>query len=188
MNEMHSTTICAVRDEKGVTMIGDGQVTGFGSVVVKGNAKKVRIVGSDKNPIAIGFAGSVADAFSLLDKFEAMLVKNSNDMRKTCISLAKEWRMDKYMRMLEAVLLISDGKTIIEMDGSGTVIEIEEDCFAIGSGGLFALSAATGIIRTQKENGQTIDATTVAKTAMEIASDLCVYTNKNFTVERINRI
>jgi ATP-dependent HslUV protease subunit HslV len=182
--EIHSTTVIAVRDNKGVTMIGDGQAT-MGDVVIKGNVRKVKRLNDGK--ILAGFAGSVADCFALIDKFEAKLEKVNGDMEKACIEMAKDWRQDKYMRMLQAQLLITDGEKIITMDGSGTVIKIEEDCFAIGSGGLFALSAAHGIIKTLRANEQTINATTVATTAMEIASDLCIYTNKNFVVERVEK-
>jgi len=183
-DKFHSTTIVAVRDANGVCMIGDGQVTGYGSVVIKGNAKKVLRIGNPKNPVLVGFAGSVADCFALIDKFEMKLEKNSGDMEKTCVELAKEWRQDKYMRLLEASLIVTDGTSIINMDGSGVVISVEENVCAIGSGGLFALSAAHGIMRS-KEN---YNATEVATTAMEIASDLCVFTNKNFVKEWIDKV
>src|SRR6478609_3086724 len=167
-DNFHSTTICAVRDKDGVTMIGDGQVTGYGSVVIKGNAKKVRRIYNDS--VVVGFAGSVADCFALVEKFEAKLEKNSGDVVKSAVDMAKDWRQDKYMRMLQASLIITDGSRIINMDGSGVVIDVEENVCAIGSGGMFALSAALGIIRTLEQDNKEFDASEVAKNAMEIAS------------------
>jgi len=174
---MHGTTILCVRKEGKVAMIGDGQVS-LGNIVMKPNAKKVRRIGDD---IIVGFAGSTADAFTLLERLERKLEEHPGQLTRACVDLAKAWRTDKYLRRLEAVLLVADKKVSFELTGNGDVLEPKDGIMGIGSGGAYALAAARALADVPG-----MDAETVAKKAMDVASDLCVFTNKEFIIETLD--
>jgi len=180
MTNLHGTTILAVRDAKGVAMAGDGQVTFGQSVAMKHTARKVRRVYKDR--VLAGFAGSTADAFTLVERFEAKLEEFSGNLVRASVELAKDWRKDKYLRNLEAMLLVADADTILILTGAGDVIEPDDGLAAIGSGGAYALAAARAL--AQNTN---LDAARIASKAMEIAGDLCVFTNSNITLETIEK-
>jgi ATP-dependent HslUV protease subunit HslV len=177
----HGTTILAVRKGGKVVVAGDGQVS-LGNTVIKGTARKVRRLapGKGAHEVVAGFAGSTADAFTLLERLEAKLEANPGQMARACVDLAKDWRTDKYLRNLEAMLIVTDGADLFVITGAGDVLEPEHDVAAIGSGGNFALAAARGLMAVDG-----MDAETIARSAMAIASDICVYTNGNLTVESI---
>ena len=175
----HGTTIVAVRRGGAVVVAGDGQVTQGQATVMKGNARKVRRIGPTDHPVVAGFAGSTADAFTLLEKLESKLEAHPGQLQRACVELAKEWRTDKYLQKLEAMLVVSDGTDLLVVTGAGDVLEPEHGVAAIGSGGNFALAAARGLMETD------LDAEGVARRAMAIAAEICVYTNGNLTVERI---
>jgi ATP-dependent HslUV protease subunit HslV len=172
----HSTTILAVRKNGAIAMGGDGQVT-LGNTVMKGNARKVRRLFNDK--VLAGFAGGTADAFTLFERFEGKLDKYGN-LTRAAIELAKDWRSDRYLRRLEALLLVGDQEKIFVISGNGDVIEPEHSVAAIGSGGSFALSAA----RALTENSD-LDARTVVEKSMGIAADICIYTNRNLIIDEL---
>jgi len=172
---MHATTILAVRAKGKVAFAGDGQVT-LGNTVIKHNAKKVRKIFQDQ--VLVGFAGSTADAFTLLEKFEARLNQFGGDVRRASVELAKEWRTDKMLRRLEAMMLAADREHIFILSGNGDVLEPEEDCAAIGSGGAFALCAA----RAYLDIGQ-LDAEEIAQRSLLIAAKTCIYTNDSIILE-----
>jgi ATP-dependent HslUV protease, peptidase subunit HslV len=172
----HSTTILAVRKNGAVAMGGDGQVT-LGNTVMKGNARKVRRLYNDK--VLAGFAGGTADAFTLFERFEGKLEKFGN-ITRAAIDLAKDWRNDRYLRRLEALLLVADKDKLFVISGNGDVIEPEYDVAAIGSGGSFALSAA----RALAENTD-LDAKVIVEKAMGIAADICIYTNRNLILDEL---
>ncbi len=180
----HGTTILAVRRGGEVVVAGDGQVS-LGNTVIKGTAKKVRrlTVGgsSGGHDVVCGFAGSTADAFTLLERLEKKLESSPNQLARACVDLAKDWRMDKYLRNLEAMLIVTDGDLMFVVTGAGDVLEPEHNVAAIGSGGNFALAAARGLMSTD------LDAETIARRAMGIAADICVFTNGNLTIERISK-
>lgn len=177
MQQLLGTTILCVRRGNVVAMAGDGQVT-LGNVVFKGTARKVRRVYHDK--VIVGFAGATADAFTLVERFEGVLEKHSGNLMRSAIELAKQWRMDKALRHLEAMMITADATTTLIVSGNGDVIEPENGIAAIGSGGSYALSAARALVEHT-----TMDAETVAREALKIAGDLCIYTNQNVTVEVI---
>ena len=172
---LHATTILAVRHGNHSVMAGDGQVT-FGNTVVKQSAKKIRRLYNDK--ILAGFAGSTADAFSLFARFEAKLEQFNGNLSRSAVELAKEWRTDRALRHLEAMLLVADNKNTYLLSGNGDVIEPDEGVVAIGSGGPFASAAATALIRNTK-----MGARAIAEQAMDIAAKICIYTNDNVTYE-----
>ena len=172
----HSTTILAVRKNGTVAMGGDGQVT-LGNTVMKGNARKVRRLYNDK--VLAGFAGGTADAFTLFERFEGKLEKFGN-ITRAAIDLAKDWRSDRFLRRLEALLLVGDKEKLFVISGNGDVIEPEYDVAAIGSGGSFALSAA----RALAENTD-LEAKVIVEKAMGIAADICIYTNRNLILDEI---
>jgi len=172
----HSTTILAVRKNGAIAMGGDGQVT-LGNTVMKGNARKVRRIYNDK--VLAGFAGGTADAFTLFERFEGKLEKYGN-LTRAAIELAKDWRSDRYLRRLEALLLVGDKDKLFIVSGNGDVIEPEYSVGAIGSGGAFALSAA----RALAENTD-LDARTIVEKAMNIAGDICIYTNRNLVIDEL---
>lgn len=174
----HGTTIIGVRKDGEVVIAGDGQVS-LGQTVIKGTARKVRRLTSAGKEILAGFAGSTADAFTLLDRLEAKLEASSGQLARAAIELAKDWRTDKYLKNLEAMLIVTDGQDLFVITGAGDVLQPEHDIAAIGSGGNFALAAARALITTD------ISAEDVARQAMAIAADICVYTNGNLTVETI---
>ncbi|MBD3801732.1 MAG: ATP-dependent protease subunit HslV [Thioclava sp.] len=174
----HGTTIVGIRKGGKVVVAGDGQVS-LGQTVIKGTARKVRRLSPGGRDIVAGFAGSTADAFTLLERLEKKLEAAPGQLARGCVELAKDWRMDKYLRNLEAMLIVTDGKDLFVLTGAGDVLEPEHDIAAIGSGGNYALAAARGLMETD------LDAEQVARRAMAIAADICVYTNGNLTVETI---
>jgi ATP-dependent HslUV protease subunit HslV len=174
----HGTTILAVRRGGEVVVAGDGQVS-LGPTVIKGSARKVRRLSPGGRDVVCGFAGSTADAFTLLERLEKKLEATPGQLARASVELAKDWRMDKYLRNLEAMLIVTDGKDLFVITGAGDVLEPEHDIAAIGSGGNFALAAARGLMTTD------LPAEEIARKAMAIAADICVYTNGNLTVEAI---
>lgn len=175
--EMHGTTILSVRKNNSVVVIGDGQVT-LGSCVVKADAKKVRFL-SDNKTIS-GFAGATADAMTLFERLEIKLGQYPRQLKRACVELAKDWRTDKYLRKLEAMMIVVDEFTSLILTGNGDVLEPSDGVIAIGSGGNYALAAAKALI------DEKFTAKEIAFKAMEIASDICIYTNKHFLLEEIN--
>jgi ATP-dependent HslUV protease subunit HslV len=175
---MHATTIVTVRKGGKVVIAGDGQVS-LGQTIMKGNARKVRRIGKGGSVIA-GFAGATADAFTLLERLEAKLEQYPDQLMRASVELAKDWRTDRYLRRLEAMMLVADKNVSLALTGNGDVLEPEQGVMAIGSGGNYALAAARALIDTDK------DAEEIARKAMQIASDICVYTNNNFIVETID--
>ncbi len=175
---MHATTIVTVRKGGKVVIAGDGQVS-LGQTIMKGNARKVRRIGKGGGVIA-GFAGATADAFTLLERLEAKLEQYPDQLTRACVELAKDWRTDRYLRRLEAMMLVADRTVSLALTGTGDVLEPEDGVMAIGSGGNYALAAARALMDTDK------DAEEIARKAMRIASDICVYTNSNFVVETID--
>ncbi len=174
----HGTTIIGVKKGNEVVIAGDGQVS-LGQTVIKGTARKVRRLSPGGYDIVAGFAGSTADAFTLLERLESKLEATPGQLQRASVELAKDWRTDKYLQKLEAMLIVSDGKELYVITGAGDVLEPEHDVTAIGSGGNFALAAARGMMDSHK------DAEAIARDAMAIAADICVYTNGNLTVEKI---
>jgi len=174
----HGTTILAVRRGGRVVVAGDGQVS-VGNTVMKGTARKVRRIAPGGHPVVAGFAGSTADAFTLLERLEKKLEAAPGQLQRASVELAKDWRTDKYLRNLEAMLIVTDGRDLYVITGAGDVLEPEHDVAAIGSGGNFALAAARGLMTTD------LEAEDIARRAMAIAADICVFTNGNLTVETI---
>jgi len=174
----HGTTILAVRRGGEVVVAGDGQVS-LGQTVIKGSARKVRRLTPGGQDVVVGFAGSTADAFTLLERLEKKLEATPGQVARASVDLAKDWRMDKYLRNREARLIVTDGRDLFVITGAGDVLEPEHDIAAIGSGGNFALAAARGLMATD------MPAEEIARRAMAIAADICVYTNGNLTVEAI---
>ncbi len=175
----HGTTIIGVRKGGRVVVAGDGQVS-LGQTVIKGTARKVRRIAPGGRDVVCGFAGSTADAFTLLERLEKKLEAAPGQLARACVELAKDWRMDKYLRNLEAMLIVTDGRELFVITGAGDVLEPEHDIAAIGSGGNYALAAARALIDTD------LDAEAIARKAMGIAADICVYTNGNLTVESLD--
>lgn len=173
----HSTTVLAVRKDGKVVMAADGQVT-YGATVMKGTARKVRKIGDGK--VLAGFAGAVADAMTLLERFETKYREWNGNLLKAAIELAKDWRLDRALRRLEAMLIVADKEHLLILSGTGEVIQPDEDIAAIGSGGPYALAAARALIRNTN-----LDARSIAEQAMKIASEICIYTNGNITVEEL---
>ncbi|WP_375649437.1 ATP-dependent protease subunit HslV [Bartonella sp. OT172YNZD] len=175
---MYGTTIITIRKGEKVVMAGDGQVS-LGQTIMKGNARKVRRLG--KNGVVIaGFAGATADAFTLLERLETKLEQYPDQLMRACVELAKDWRTDRYLRRLEAMMLVADKKVTLALTGLGDVLEPEDGVMAIGSGGNFALSAARALMDLD------LDAETIARKAMAIAAKICVYTNDHFTIETLD--
>jgi ATP-dependent HslUV protease subunit HslV len=175
MEQYHGTTILSVRRGPRVAMGGDGQVT-LGNIVVKATARKVRRL--YQNRILAGFAGGTADAFTLFERFEAKLEKHQGNLLRSAVELAKDWRTDRMLRRLEAMLSVADSLNSLIITGNGDVLEPEQGIVAIGSGGAYAQSAARALL----ENTE-LDPATIVTKSMEIAGDLCIYTNRNFTLE-----
>lgn len=175
---MYGTTIITVRKGGKVVIAGDGQVS-LGQTIMKGNARKVRRIGTNQNVIA-GFAGATADAFTLLERLESKLEQYPGQLMRACVELAKDWRTDRYLRQLEAMMLVADKDVTLALTGQGDVLEPEYGIMAIGSGGNYALAAARALADTK------LDAEAIAHKAMTIAADICVYTNSNFTVETLD--
>jgi len=172
------TTIISVRKDGKVVMAGDGQVS-LGQTVMKGNARKVRRIGKGGEVIA-GFAGATADAFTLLDRLEKKLEQYPGQLMRAAVELAKDWRTDKYLRNLEAMMIVADKNITLAITGNGDVLEPEHGAIAIGSGGNYALAAARALMDTDK------GAEEVARRALDIAADICVYTNHNMIVETLD--
>tara|TARA_Y100001970_G_scaffold276686_1_gene379761 strand:+ start:1187 stop:1732 length:546 start_codon:yes stop_codon:yes gene_type:complete len=178
-NKIKSTTIIGIRKENKVVIAGDGQAT-FGNTVIKANVKKVRRLGIDNSVIA-GFAGSTADAFALFERLESKLDQYKGQLKRACVELAKDWRTDRYLRRLEAMMIVADKDVSLLLSGTGDVIETDEGILAIGSGGPYANSAAKALINNTK-----MDAKEIAIESLKIAADICVYTNHNLVIEEIN--
>lgn len=178
MADMRGTTIVSVRRNGKVVVGGDGQVT-LGNTVMKSNARKVRRL--YKNKILAGFAGGTADAFTLFERFEAKLENHQGNLVRSAVELAKDWRTDKMLRRLEAMLVVADAKASLIISGNGDVIEPEDGLIAIGSGGPFAKSAAMALL----ENTE-MDAADITEKALSIAASVCIYTNNNFTIEALD--
>ncbi|MBN8827822.1 MAG: ATP-dependent protease subunit HslV [Sphingobacteriia bacterium] len=172
---MHGTTILSVRKGNQVVIAADGQVS-LGNTIMKSNAKKLRTLGNGK--IFAGFAGSTADALTLFERLEAKLEKHPNQLARACVELAKDWRTDKYLRRLEAMMIVIDAKISLVLTGNGDVLEPEEGVVAIGSGGNYALAAAKALY--DQEN---LTAKDIAKKAMKVAADICVFSNHNCIME-----
>lgn len=177
MEQYRGTTILAVRRNGQVVIGGDGQVS-LGNTIMKGNARKVRRLYHDK--VIAGFAGGTADAFTLFERFEAKLEKHQGHITRAAVEMAKDWRTDRVLRKLEALLLVADTKATLMITGNGDVIEPENNLIAIGSGGSFAQSAATALM----ENTE-LDARTIVEKGLSIAADICIYTNHNLTIETL---
>ena len=173
----HGTTILSVRKNDEVVVAGDGQVT-FGNTVIKGRANKVRRLSSGS--VIAGFAGATADAFTLFERLEAKLEQHPQQLTRACVELAKDWRTDRYLRRLEAMMAVADANHSLILSGNGDVLEPEDGLIGIGSGGPFALSAARALI-----NENTVSAEQIALRSMKIAADMCIYTNENITIEKI---
>lgn len=178
--DWHGTTIIGVRKGNEVVVAGDGQVS-LGQTVIKGTARKVRRLSPGGYEVVAGFAGSTADAFALLERLETKLEATPGQLQRASVELAKDWRTDKYLQKLEAMLIVTDGSELYVITGAGDVLEPEHGIAAIGSGGNYALAAARAMMDSDKS------AEDVARRAMEVAADICVYTNGNLTVERITK-
>jgi ATP-dependent HslUV protease subunit HslV len=174
----HGTTILCVRRDGHVTMAGDGQVS-MGQTIVKGNARKVRRIGNGGTVVA-GFAGATADAFTLLERLESKLERFPNQLERACVELAKDWRTDRYLRRLEAMMAVADKDRSFTLTGNGDVLEPDDGVIGIGSGGNYALAAARALMAIDG-----LSAEEIARRAMKIAAEICVYTNGNVIVESI---
>ncbi len=173
----HGTTILSVRKGSQVVVAGDGQVT-FGQTVMKSNARKVRRLG--KGEVIAGFAGATADALALFERLEAKLEQHPGQLARACVELAKDWRTDRYLRRLEAMMAVADRQVSLCVTGTGDVLEPEDGLLGIGSGGPFALAAARALVGLDG-----MDAEAVARRAMDIAADICIYTNRSVTIEAL---
>ena len=174
---IYGTTILSVRKGKEVVLAGDGQVS-LGPTVMKSTARKVRKLGDGS--IIGGFAGATADAFTLFERLEEKLEKHPKQLTRACVELAKDWRMDKYLRRLEAMMIVVDKEVSLILSGTGDVIEPEDGILAIGSGGNYALSAARAL-----HDISGMDAESIVRKSLGIASDICIYTNNNLTIEKL---
>ena len=176
-NEMHGTTILSVRRNNRVVIGGDGQVS-MGDTMMKGNARKVRRLYEDQ--VIAGFAGGTADAFTLFERFEGKLQKHQGNLVRAAVELTKDWRTDRMLRRLEALLAVADRSTSLIITGSGDVIEPEQGIMAIGSGGAYAKAAALALLEETE-----LDARAIVERALGIAADICIYTNRQFTIEEL---
>ncbi len=172
----HATTILTIRKDGRVVIAGDGQVS-LGATIIKANARKVRTLG--KGGVIGGFAGATADAFTLFERLEAKLEQYPGQLTRACVELAKDWRTDRFLRRLEAMMLVADAETTLVLTGTGDVLEPERHVMGIGSGGNYALSAARALL------DQPLDAETIARKAMAIAAEICVYSNDNLVIESL---
>ena len=175
--KIRSTTVLLVRRNNQIAMAGDGQVT-LGETVIKGNARKVRRLYNEK--VIVGFAGATADAFSLLSKFEAKLEQYQGQLERAAIELSKDWRTDKYLRHLEALLIVADKTDAFLISGKGDVISSDEGMLSVGSGSMFALAAARALMKHTE-----LSARDIAEQALIIAGEICIYTNSDITIEEI---
>lgn len=178
MEQLEGTTIIAVRRKDGVVIGGDGQVTMGQAIVMKGNAKKVRRLFNGK--VIAGFAGGTADGFTLFERFERKLDMYQGHLMRAAVELAKDWRTDRALRRLEALLIVADKQSCLVITGNGDVIEPEDDVIAIGSGGPYALSAAKALMQHTK-----LSALEIVEQSLKIAAEICIYTNQNFTIEKL---
>lgn len=178
MEQFRGTTILAVRRNGQVVVGGDGQVT-LGNTVMKGNARKVRRLFHDK--VLAGFAGGTADAFTLFERFEGQLEKHRGNLTRAAVEMAKDWRSDRVLRRLEALLIVANAEALLMISGNGDVVEPEHDLLAIGSGGAFAQSAATALIQNTE-----LSAREIVERSLKIAGDICIYTNGNLTIEELS--
>ncbi|WNS44781.1 ATP-dependent protease subunit HslV [Paenibacillus sp. MMS20-IR301] len=175
----HATTICAVRHNGHAAIAGDGQVTFGESVIMKTTAKKVRRL--YRGQVIAGFAGSVSDAITLFEKFEGKLEEHHGNLQRAAVELAKDWRQDRILRKLEALMIVMDKQGMLLISGNGEIIEPDDDVLAIGSGGNFALASG----RALKRHAAHLEAAEIAREALQIASEICVYTNSNIIVEQL---
>lgn len=178
--QLHGTTILAVRDAGGVAMAGDGQVTMGQSVALKHKARKVRKIYKDR--VMVGFAGATADAMTLFERFEAKLEEYNGNLVRASVEMAKEWRLDKYLRRLEAMLLVADNTSILMLSGTGDVIEPDDGVAAIGSGGSYALAAARALAQNS-----TLGCEDIVRKSMAIAAEICVFTNDQLTLQTLHK-
>src|ERR1700722_4956220 len=176
MPNWHGTTILSLRKGGQVVIAGDGQVT-FGNTVIKSNARKVRRLG--KNGVIAGFAGATADAFALFERLEAKIEQHPGNLARACVELAKDWRTEKFLRRLEAMMVVADAKSTLLLSGTGDVVEPDDGVVGIGSGGNYALAAARALA------GFDLSAKEIAERAMKIAAEICVYTNDRIVIESI---
>ena len=177
LENWHGTTILTIRKGGKVVIAGDGQVS-LGQTVIKANARKVRTLG--KGGVIAGFAGSTADAFTLFERLEAKLEQYPDQLVRACVELAKDWRTDRYLRRLEAMMIVADANETLVLTGTGDVLEPENSAMGIGSGGNYALAAARALSDSE------LDAETIARKAMAVAAEICVYTNENLTIETLS--
>ncbi len=175
--QWHGTTILTVRKAGKVVIAGDGQVS-LGQTIIKGNARKVRPLGTGH--VIAGFAGATADAMTLFERLEGKLEQFPHQLTRAAVEMAKDWRMDRYLRRLEAMMIVADKTTSLVLTGTGDVLEPENGVIAIGSGGNYALAAARALLETE------MDAETICRKSMKIAAEICVYTNGNLTVEMLD--
>ena len=180
IDNMHAPTILSVRKNGAVVIAGDGQVS-FGDTVIKANARKVRRLSDGK--IMAGFAGATADAFTLFERLEGKLEQYPAQLTRACVELAKDWRTDRYLRRLEAMMAVSDAQTSLMLSGNGDVLEPEDGIIGLGSGGAYALAAARALIEIEELNAEA-----VARKAMSIAAKICIYTNENVIMETISTL
>jgi ATP-dependent HslUV protease subunit HslV len=172
------TTILTVTKDGQTVVAGDGQVT-LGNAIIKNNANKIRRIGKNKD-IVVGFAGSTADAFTLFERLEGKLEKYPDQLMRACVELAKDWRMDKYLRKLEAMMIVANKELSFLLSGNGDVLEMSDRLIGIGSGGAYAFSAARALLDNSK-----LSAKEIASKAMQIAADVCIYTNNNIVIEEV---
>ena len=177
-NIIKSTTIISIRKGNQVVIAGDGQAS-FGNTVLKSNVIKVKRLGANNNVIT-GFAGSTADAFALFERLESKLEQYKGQLKRACVELAKDWRSDKYLRRLEAMMIVADKNVSLLLSGTGDVIETDDGVLGIGSGGPYAISAAKVLLRNTN-----LDPEKIAKEALNMAAEICIYTNHNITIEKI---
>ena len=179
INSIKATTIIGIRKKNQVVVAGDGQAS-IGNTIMKANVKKVRRLGSNNSVIA-GFAGATADAFALFERLESKLEQYKNQLKRACVELAKDWRTDKYLRRLEAMMIVADKDVSLLLSGTGDVIETDDGILGIGSGGPYAISAAKALMKNTS-----LDAENIALESLNIAADICVYTNHNIILEKID--
>lgn len=177
MEKIHGTTILAVRKDGRLAMGGDGQVT-FGNTIMKTQARKIRMIYDNK--VLVGFAGATADAFTLFERFEGKVKEFGGDLRRSAVELAKDWRTDRVLRRLEAMLLVANKKDMLLISGTGDVVDPEEEVIAIGSGGSFAYAAARAFL-----DASSLSAREVVERSLKIAADICIYTNSEIMIEEL---
>lgn len=175
---LHGTTIISLRHKGQIVVAGDGQVT-QGHTILKSNAVKVRTMSLGQ--VLVGFAGATADAFTLFERLESMLEKYPRQLTRACVELAKAWRTDKYLRQLQAMIAVADKDVSLILNGTGDVVEPEDGLIGIGSGGVYALSAAKSLLKS--ESSQNMSAEEIVRIAMDVAADICIYTNRNITLK-----